>query len=135
MAKPLVERELELAEEVLRDAQVLLNAGGSSRSIINRVYFTVFHASSAALIGLGFEPKTHKGTINLFWREVAQKGMCSKEAAKFLAKTFQMRGEADYEPLASFDDEDFPELLEKAESFIGEVKALITGREIGRAHV
>ena len=39
-----------------------------------------------------------------------------------------MRGEADYEPLASFDDEDFPELLEKAESFIGEVKALIAGR-------
>jgi len=118
MVKPLV-------EEMLNDARILAQSGGSNRSVINRIYYSVFHASRALLIHRGFEPRSHKGTINLFWTQIAHEGICSKESAKFLSKAFQSREEADYEPSARFDDEELDKQIEKAAAFLEEIRGII----------
>lgn len=126
MVKELVKQELELAETFLNDAKILLNAGGSSKSVMNRIYYSVFHSSRAVLIKQEFEPKSHKGTINLFWTEIARKGLCSLESAKFLARAFKEREESDYEPLTSISDEKAKEFMNKAELFLEEMKNIIS---------
>lgn len=126
MAKELVKQEIELAEMFLSDARILLNAGGSPKSVMNRIYYSVFHSSKAVLIKQGFEPKTHKGTINLFWNEIARKGLCSLDSAKFLARAFKEREEADYEPLTAISEEKVRDFLEKAGLFLEEMKNIIS---------
>ncbi len=126
MVKELVKKELELAETLLNDARILLNAGGSPKSVMNRIYYAVFHSSRAVLIKHGFEPKSHKGTINLFWTEIAKKDLCSRESAKFLARAFKEREEADYEPLTEISEEKVRDFLEKAGLFLEEMKNIVS---------
>ena len=71
--RELIAKELALANTFLADANLLLSGGCSARSVANRVYYAAFHAARAYLTKLGFEPKTHRGTISLFWIEVANK--------------------------------------------------------------
>ena len=69
MDKDLIDSELNLADEFLYDAQLLLNEE-SIRSAESRLYYSVFHAARALLYSKGFSPKTHNGTISLFGKEI-----------------------------------------------------------------
>ncbi|MFQ6136992.1 MAG: hypothetical protein ACE5PM_07415 [Candidatus Hydrothermarchaeales archaeon] len=42
-----------------------------------------------------------------------------------MAKAFQGREEADYEPLATFEEEEFGGLFDKARTFIEDIKGII----------
>jgi uncharacterized protein (UPF0332 family) len=47
--KDLVQYRLESAREMLRDAHVLKENGGSPVSVVNRAYYSVFYAALAPL--------------------------------------------------------------------------------------
>lgn len=126
MENKLSEKELEVSDTFLKDAKILLESGGSLRSVMNRIYYSVFHAARAVLIRLGFDPKTHKGTIHLFLKEVAKKGLCSIDSARFLSKTFKLREDSDYDVLAFLDESDVADSLKHAEKFIEEIKRIAT---------
>ena len=56
--KDLIQYRLELAQEMLRDAKVLKENGGSPVSIVNRSYYSVFYAALALLVTADTEPST-----------------------------------------------------------------------------
>ena len=57
--------EIELAQEELRAADTLLEAG-LHRIALTRAYFAVFHAVRARLYVEGLEPRSHGGAQQLF---------------------------------------------------------------------
>ncbi len=125
MASKLSEKEFEVAETCLRDAKILSKSGGSLRSLMNRIYYSVFHAAKAVLIQMGFDPKTHRGTIHLFLNEIAKKELCSKESAKLLSKAFKLREDSDYDVLAFLDPKDVRDSLKFADKFLKEMKEIV----------
>ncbi len=56
------------AEETLADARTLLEAGGSTRTVINRYYYAMFYSLLALFIQEGTEIRTskHAGVIGPF---------------------------------------------------------------------
>lgn len=124
MDKDLIDSELNLADEFFHDAQLLL-IEKSIRSAESRLYYSIFHAVRALLYSKGFHPKTHKGTISLFGKEILGNNLIDERFAKLLAKTFSLREKADYEPFFSVNEEEVESLIEEAEMFINEIKSLL----------
>ena len=124
MDEDLINSELSLSDEFLHDAQLLLNEN-SIRSAESRLYYSVFHAVRALLYSRGFSPKTHKGTISLFGKEIIGTNQIDDRYAKLLAKTFSLREKADYEPFFSVNEEEVESLITEAEMFITEIKSML----------
>lgn len=64
----LIQYRLALAREVLADAQKLVQAQGSARSIANRSYYAMFYSVLAILATIGQGSAKHSGVISLFDR-------------------------------------------------------------------
>ena len=62
----LVQYRLELAHEMLRDARLLHENGGSPMSVVNRAYYSVFYAALALLVTVDVEPNKHAGVLAKF---------------------------------------------------------------------
>ena len=114
----LIRYRMEQAEESLKDAKVLLDAGRSPRSIINRSYYAMFYAVLALLQKIGKVPRKHSGAISLFDTEFALKGIFPKELSKDLHDIFNLRQVSDYQVIERVTSEDAETALERAEGFV-----------------
>ena len=67
---------LKLAEEALLDAKNMLQNNLSPRSIVNRIYYSVFYAILAIFLKSDINIKTskHSGVISLFDKEFVHTG-------------------------------------------------------------
>ncbi len=119
-----MEKELELAQEFLRDAKYLLDKG-ALRSASSRVYYSMFHAARAILESLGESPKTHKGTISLFGEKVIQTNLMDKVFGSYLTKGFRERQSADYDGMILPDSDEITKIIRNAEKFLNEVERII----------
>lgn len=120
----IISRHLKLAETFLESAGILLEAG-DFRSAVGRLYYSMYHASIAALTSKGFSPKTHKGTITLFGEEFVKKGLISADLGRYLADAFDLRQEGDYEIYASFDADIVKDMAKKANDFLSAIKRFL----------
>ena len=114
----LIRYRMEQAEESLKDAKVLLDAGRSPRSIINRSYYAMFYALLALLQKIGKVPRKHSGAISLFDTEFVLKGIFPKELSKDLHDIFNLRQVSDYQVIERVTSEDAETALERAEGFV-----------------
>lgn len=64
--KDLIHYRLESAREMLHNAHVLQENGGSPTSIVNRAYYAVFYAALALLATVDVEPNKHTGVLAKF---------------------------------------------------------------------
>jgi len=95
--KDLVQYRLDLAYEMLRDARVLKENGGSPVSIVNRAYYSVFYAALALLVTANVEPLKHAGVLAKFDELFIRQGIFPKEMSKTLHHAFDMRQAGDYQ--------------------------------------
>jgi len=124
-SKEYAKKHLELADEFLKDAKVLLS-NESLRSAIDRNYYSMYYAVMALLISSGIRPpKTHKGTINLFSQEIINKDLLGKKYGIMLSKAFDSRQASTYEVYAKFGKSGVKELIENSDKFIARTKELI----------
>ncbi|MDY6773612.1 MAG: HEPN domain-containing protein [Candidatus Nanohaloarchaea archaeon] len=117
---------LDLSDEALDDYRKAKKAGTSVRTLYNRLYYASFYAAKAALLAVGEEPKTHRGTANLLFQVLYQeKDMVKKDTAAFLSTIQRKRDEADYQ--TEFDDtvEDVEDTEKKAKEFINRMKDIV----------
>jgi uncharacterized protein (UPF0332 family) len=113
----LAERELELAEEALRETSVLLEAR-SLRGSLNRLYYGAFHAARAALTVRGLYAKTHSGQIVLFGQTYGEDPL--------LGRLLELRLAADYAREAlRVTSEDIRGLLEETETFVARCREIV----------
>ncbi len=116
--------ELTLADEELRGADALLQAG-YPRIALTRAYFAVFHGCRGILYSAGLEPRTHAGVQHLFNLHFVRSGRFDAAAARLLARLQKYRQEADYSRSFVVDAEGASEELDAARAFVGTVRARV----------
>ena len=116
--KDLVRYRLELAQEMLRDARLLQDNGGSSVSIVNRAYYSVFYAALALLVTADVEPNKHAGVLAKFDELFVRQGIFPKEMSRILHHAFDMRQAGDYQKSKVITEEQALDVLTSADEFV-----------------
>lgn len=116
--KDLIQYRLDSAQEMLRDAQVLRQNGGSPVSIVNRAYYSVFYAALALLVTEDVEPNKHAGVLSKFDELFVRQGIFSKEMSRILHHAFDMRQAGDYQKSKVITEEQAIDVLSSAEEFV-----------------
>ncbi len=116
--RSLIRYRLIQARDSLKEADVLLQAGMSRRSVMNRLYYAMFYAVLALLQKKSLGTSKHSGAMALFDREYVKSGLIKKEFSKALHRAFELRQKGDYLEEAEIFPEDIEEIRPLAESFI-----------------
>lgn len=124
--KDLIQYRLELAREMLRDAQVLKENGGSPVSIVNRSYYSVFYAALALLVTVDTEPSKHAGVLAKFDELFIREGIFPREMSRILHHAFDMRQAGDYQKSRVITMEQAVEVLSSAEKFVKTITRKLT---------
>lgn len=120
-----VHGELANAFEALDDAESTLKED-RLRTAISRAYYAVFHAARAVLWSKGFGPKTHKGVIQLFSKEIVNARLVGKPIGKILSDAHDERELADYHSLVGeFEHREVQNLVQDARRFVEEIERLL----------
>ena len=116
--KDLIQYRLDAAQEMLRDARVLRENGGSATSIVNRAYYSVFYAALALLVTENIEPNKHAGVLAKFDELFVRQGIFPKEMSRILHHAFDMRQAGDCQKSKVITEEQAVEVLRWAEEFV-----------------
>ncbi|MDI6792292.1 MAG: HEPN domain-containing protein [bacterium] len=121
-----VEAEINLADEMIRDAELMFREG-RKRSTANRGYYAMFHAVKAILLNLGTDCQTHGGAMNRFGEHVIMKGLMDKSFAKSLQRAYQLREKSDYHSIINLEQDDVERVIKESKEFVMEVKKVLIG--------
>lgn len=122
-------RSLQLAREMMRDAELMLEQGGF-RTAADRAYYAMFHAARAVLYSADLDlPKTHVGLQHLFGQHFILTGKLPEELGRSLRRAFRLRQQSDYEVHASVEEAIVSETIELAINFIE-----TTAKFLGHGH-
>lgn len=113
------------AEESLASAQRELEAGAHTFAV-NRLYYAVFYAASAALLERGLSFKKHSGVRVAFHREFIKTDLLDRHWGKLYDRIFEDRQEGDYVAFLSFDREYVESQLERCGQFLEQLRPLVT---------
>ena len=124
----LLKYRLKQAEETLADAEIMVKAELSPRSIINRAYYSMFYAVLALCLRSNITLKTskHSGIISIFDRSFILTGKIDKQFSKALHRMFNARQIADYKELVEVSPEEAGDAIKAAKNFIEEIKKAIS---------
>lgn len=114
----LIQYRLDLAQEMLRDARLLKENGGSPVSIVNRAYYSVFYAALALLATADVEPNKHSGVLAKFDELFVRQAIFPKEMSRILHHAFDMRQAGDYQKSRVITEEQAVHVLASAEEFV-----------------
>ena len=112
------------AERALATAHVTLDAG-DAEAAVNRAYYACFYLAQAALLGVGEEPKTHKGTHSRFGLHFVANGPMSTADGRILTDAATTRERSDYDAFAVTDTAAAADLIADVERFVAAVRALL----------
>ena len=126
--EPEVKANLERAEESLRAAQLLYEAGHWDFAAA-RAYYAAFYAATAALLSEGMEYQKHSGVIAAIHKFLVKTGKLDKENGKNLNWLFELRSIGDYGDTRHVPQEDAARAIAVAQSFVAAIKKLLPGRE------
>ena len=119
-----VRAHMEKGRQALRSSRTLLDSDDAEGSI-NRTYYAAYHAATAALLCVGEEARTHKGTHLLFQRRFVKTGQFPKRLGGLATRAQELRERADYKAITRFDTAAAEDLLREIEAFVEEAEALI----------
>ena len=116
--------EVAQGDEALAAARCLLE-NGFSRDAVSRAYYAAFHWARAALVLKGIEPKTHRGTVQMFSLHFVREGLIGEDAASLLAHLETYRELSDYTSTTTFTEAQALEEIERAARFIEACRPLL----------
>lgn len=119
-----VRKHWQQAQEFLSDAYALFQQS-RLKSAVDRAYYAMFHAATAALAMKGVSARSHKALITLFGREFVKTGQIEEEIGSALVEAFEARQESTYEADIVFGAEGVQELLEQAQRFLERVRKVL----------
>lgn len=117
-----VENQFRQARRAFTDAEGAREAQLSDAVVINRLYYTCFHAAQGVLYERGYNPSSHGGVLSLFGSEVVVEGDATRENGRFLNRLSELRHQADYGYGTL--DVDVDALISRAETFLTKMEAL-----------
>lgn len=124
--KALIEYRLTQAKDSIREADVLHQSGMSLRSVMNRLYYSMFYAVLALLQEKEMGTSKHSGAISLFDREYVKTGCFPKEMSRTLHRAFALRQKGDYMEETEVTIKDIEEIRPIAEEFVACVEKYLS---------
>ncbi len=118
----LAKYRLKQAEESIDEALFLLSGKKSSRSIINRAYYSMFYAVLALLIFEQFVSSKHSGVISYFNKNFIKTGIFPKELGLSINKSFELRQSCDYREEVDLSYELIEPYIDKAKVFVNTIE-------------
>lgn len=116
---------LERADEALNAARTLLEKCLLADAV-SRAYYAIYYAAQSMLYINSLSAKTHSGTINIFGKEIVEKGVVPRELGKILKDTHDLRQKADYSAGIDFELADVEKIIEKANYFVAQIRQVIS---------
>lgn len=120
---------LNMAEEKLRSAKILLDAGQYKDSI-GRSYYAVFSALRAVLARDKVDFSKHAGVISYFQREYLKTELFDKKYSRYISSAFQIRNNCDYDDFFIVSKEEAVEQYEHACELYEVVKEFLKNIEV-----
>jgi len=112
------------AEETLADAEKMLVAQVSARSVLNRAYYVTFYA----VLGLfnryatPHQTSRHATVLGIFDREFVRTGKIAAQHSRTIHWLFDTRQIADYKDLATFTRDDAVMAVDQAREFLAAIQ-------------
>ncbi|MDX2045477.1 MAG: HEPN domain-containing protein [Chitinophagaceae bacterium] len=94
-------------------------------TVINRLYYSCFHATKALLLLKDLTPKTHSGVVAMLNRHFVQSGDFDMMQASFYSRLMQERINEDYSDEIIEDPENAKELIVPARQYVAYIETLI----------
>lgn len=120
----LIRYRLESANEKLKSAKLLLEAGQYKDSI-GRSYYAIFTAIRAILASRQIDFSKHAGVIAYFQKEYIKTEIFDKKFSKYLQQAFQIRNSCDYDDFFIISKQDAQEQYARAEELLEEIRKYI----------
>lgn len=112
---------LNMSEEKLRSARILLDSGQYKDSI-GRSYYAIFLALRAVLAKDKVDFSKHAGVISYFQKEYLKTELFDKKYSKYISSAFQIRNNCDYDDFFIVSKEEAIEQYEHAYELYEAVK-------------
>lgn len=122
--KALINYRIDKAFQVYIEAQDNAQLGHWSLAA-NRLYYALFHISSALLIAHSIEVKSHNGLIRTMGMNFVRTGILSSEDGRLIANLQRMRQSGDYDDLFDWSEEDVKPLFEPTNILLQKIRILI----------
>ncbi len=127
--RDLIRLWLEKARDDLATAEDDLKLN-HTRGAVNRSYYAIFHAATAALLWLGEERVKHSGVQSAFGERFIATGLFEPEYGRIYTRARKEREEADYQPASPVPTEaEANTRLDESRRFVMRVEQYL--REVG----
>lgn len=121
------------ARRALRAVRVTLDIG-DSEAAVDRAYYAMFYAATAALLSVGERPKTHRGTCLRFQLHFIRSGRIEKAMGQVLIRGRDLRLRTDNDTSSLLDARAVSNLSTDAERFVNSVEEMLWNGS-SRSHV
>ena len=96
-------------------------------TLVNRMYYAVFHAVSALLIHSSMHVHTHKGALIVFNKEFVRTGIFTVEEGHLFSQLEGLRERGDYNCFIDATEEEIVPLIKPLKALIEKIKQIIAG--------
>lgn len=122
--KDLISYKLEKSELTLKESEVLATSEFFNAAV-NRLYYAVYYAASALMLGSALETVTHKGIKTMLGLKFIQPGILEREYGQIYQRLFDSLQAGDYEDFVYYEKGTYEELRPLAEKFIAKIKEML----------
>ena len=120
-----VKNTLSMSHEYLNDRIVLLERE-RVRSCIDRAYYSIHQAAIALLSDRGIRPpKSHRGLVSVFGREIVNRGLMGAVFARILSDSLEKRMDSTYSANAQLTLGDAERSVQNAKRFLATVGSIL----------
>ena len=120
----MVQLEIERAERMLNEFPIYIEHN-LWNTLVNRMYYAVFHAATALLIKHGLHAGTHQGVYILLSKHFIKEGILSNEEGRLFSRLETLREKGDYNCFIDAESEEVLPLLEPTKAFVEHVVHLL----------
>lgn len=117
----MVELEIERAEKIMLQFPTLVEQKYWD-TLVNRMYYAVFHAVSALMIHNAIQIHTHRGALIAFNKEFVRTGIFSAEEGHLFSKLESMRERGDYNCFIDATEDEVLPLIEPLKALVSKIK-------------
>ncbi|HEY4151042.1 MAG TPA: HEPN domain-containing protein [Chitinophagaceae bacterium] len=119
-----IQLKMAKARSLLAEADVLMEHKFYI-TVINRLYYSCFHATKALLLTKDLIPKTHSGVITILHKHFVQDGLFDFDQASFFSRLMQERIEDDYNDFMILDEAEAKEFIAPSKAYIDYIGQLL----------
>ena len=120
----MVDLEMERADKIIEQFETLRKQQYWD-TLVNRMYYAIFHAVSALMIHNAISIHTHRGALNAVNKEFVRTGVFTEDEGHLFSKLEGLRERGDYNCFVDATEDEIVPLIEPLKALIEKIKTKI----------